>query len=184
MKSWLDTETKAFLEKSPPNKLAPPDTVAFTLLLLSIWRRDERRLTRACERIQLESGESARLRLQDDLPLSIKNGLTHADALLGQFELISCDAISIFLTDEVVNGASQKYLHDLYQSLRRSDEFAKTSVRIENLPNSDPGEEFIDQFLATQDCVLPTTITTLRKKARIMCHWGNKIGGHVSIIKR
>ena len=182
MSSWLDTETKAFLEKSPPNKLASPDTVGFTLLLLSIWRHDQRRLVRAFERIRLDSAESMRLRLQDDLPLPIKNGLTHADALLGQFELISCDAISVFLTDEVVTGASQKYLDSLYQSLRQSDEFAETSVRIENLPNSDSGEEFIDQFLATKDYVLPATITTLRKKARIMLHWGNKIGGQVSII--
>ena len=36
MKTWLDTETKAMLRKSPPSKLAPPNTKGFTLVLLSL----------------------------------------------------------------------------------------------------------------------------------------------------
>ena len=32
---WLDTETKALLQRSPPEKLAPPDTATFSLVLLA-----------------------------------------------------------------------------------------------------------------------------------------------------
>ena len=182
MSSWLDTETKALLQKTPPNKQAPPDTGAFTLVLLSILRNDEQRLARAVERIRPGSREDARFRLQDDLPTPIKGGLTHADALLGQFELISCDAISVFVTDDVVADATPKYLANLYESLLQSDEFAETLVRIEELPDDERGSAFIDQFLGTQQGPLPATLTVLRKKARIMYHWGSKIGGRVSLI--
>ncbi len=51
MKSWLDTETKALLQKIPPEKLAPPDTKAYSLVLLSIFRHDAFRLQRAFQRI-------------------------------------------------------------------------------------------------------------------------------------
>ncbi len=94
MDTWLDTETKALLQKSPPKKLAPPDTAMFSLVLLSIYRHDIEREIRAIRRILQTSNVEARHLLGKPLPVRITEGLTHSDALLGQFELISCDSVS------------------------------------------------------------------------------------------
>ena len=100
--------------------------------------------------------------------------------MLGQFELICCDAISIFIADEVASGARKGYLADLYGSLLRSQEFAETTLRIESLPAGVRGEAFIDQFLG-QSPDLPAVLALSRKKARIIYHWASRIGAQVSL---
>jgi len=97
MSRWLDAETKALLQDSPPDKLAPPDMVGFTLVLLSIFRHDNSRLARAFARILRISLEDARIRLTCSLPTPVKTGLSYIEAVGGQFELIACDAISVRL---------------------------------------------------------------------------------------
>ena len=181
MESWLDTETKALLQKSPPKKLAPPDTDAFSLVLLSIYRHDIKREIRAVQRIVQTSHVEARRLLGQPLPVRITEGLTHNDALLGQFELISCNSVSVFIEDVVVNGASQDYLDTLYRQLLSSDEFQEVAVRVVSLPENNQGNKFVDQFIGDELTDFPRDLRTLRKKARIMQHWAAKIGGAVSI---
>lgn len=109
MSSWLDTETKALLEESPPDKLAPASTARFTLVLIPIYRRNHRRLIRALKRVSNEPPKLSADSIVGRVPMTVERGLSHTDALVGQFELISCDAISVFLADGVVATASRCY---------------------------------------------------------------------------
>ena len=47
---WLDTETKALLQRSPPEKFAPPDAGTFALVLLADRGRDHRAIVGAVQR--------------------------------------------------------------------------------------------------------------------------------------
>ena len=114
------------------------------------------------------------------LPIAVKSGLTYSDALLGQFELISADAISVFINDRVLDTASQEYLRQLYSQLLQSSEFELISLRIESIPSTKHSADFIDQFLGDDKAWQSQVLTLPRKKARIMEHWANKIGGCVS----
>ena len=180
MKTWLDTETKAILQKSPPNKLAPPNTKGYTLVLLSIYRHQPERLIRAIQRIRPDTREQAMARLNQKMPMALTQGMTESDALLGQFELICSDAISVFITDDVVKHGSSDYLIDLYNTLLRSDEFADTNVVVASIPKNQNGTEFVDQFFGSYDDT-HKTVTVPYKKARIMAHWGAKIGAEIRL---
>ena len=180
MSSWLDTETKALLQKSPPEKLAPPDTAGYTLVVLSIYGDDNSRVLRAIKRILRTPQDAACRSLMGPLPIVVETGLSHADALLGQFELISSNAISVFVDDEVFNNASPEYLEGLYAQLLQSPEFEIVSLRLESIPSTERGDDFIDQFLGNDDSWRSQALTLPRKKARIMEHWARKIGGLVS----
>ena len=180
MNSWLDTETKAILQKTPPHKLAPPKIKGYTLVLLSIYRRHPERLIRAIQRIRPDTREEAMDRLNQKLPTALKHGLTESDALLGQFELICCDAISVFITDDVIKYGESDYLIDLYNTLLYSDEFAATNVVVDSIPENESGKEFVDQFLGSLDESV-SNVTVPYKKARIMVHWGFKIGAKISL---
>jgi len=188
MNRWLDTETKALLRDPPPDKLAPPDTdmVGFTLVLLSIFHHHNRRLARAFARILRISLMDARIRVGCPLPTPVKPGLSYNDAEVGQFELIACDAISVILDDDVFRGASQPYLNDLYDKMLNSSEFEEVPIRIESIPRTNEGDDFIDQFLSDEDDDIWRTqeLIVLRKKARIMQHWAANIGGAVSVGER
>ena len=181
MESWLDTETRALLQKLPPKKLARPDTAAYSLVLLSIYHHNIEREIRAVQRILQTSQAAARRLLGQPFPVRITEGLTHNDALLGQFELISCDCVSVFIEDDVVNEASPNYLVTLYRQLLSSDEFQEVAVRIVSLPENNQGDKFVDQFIGGEHTNYPGDLRTLRKKARIMEHWAAKIGGDVSV---
>jgi len=180
MSSWLDTETKALLQKSPPDKLAPPDTAGFTLVVLSIYGHNNTHVVRAIKRILGTSEDAASRLLTRPLPFAVKAGLSYADASLGQFELISSDAISVLLNDEVFNEGAQEYLDQLYATLLQSSEFEIVAVRIQSIPSTDRGGEFIDQFLGNDDSWRSAELKLPRKKARIMEHWAKKIGGLVT----
>ena len=181
MNTWLDTETKALLQRLPPEKLAPPDTGIFTLVLLAFQRKSLERLVAAVERVrEAARGEAIKV-LALPLPTPIKRGLSHEDALLGQFDLIACDAVSVFLADEVVSDAPASYLTKLYADVRESLEFELVSVRIESVPSDTKGRNFLDRFIGVATPQLPRELTAMKKKARIMEHWAAKIGGRVEV---
>jgi hypothetical protein len=177
---WLDTETKALLQRSPPEKLAPPDTAAFTLVLLALGGHDHRAIVEAVQRAAQVSAAEAEGILGGRLPASVKKGLSYSDAQIGQFELICCDAISVIIADEVVAGAPADYLMELYAKLQKIDEFRLVTVRIDLLPHSPSGQEFCKKFLGGKE---PTaaTMKVMRKKARVMQHWATRIGARMSI---
>jgi hypothetical protein len=95
----------------------------------------------------------------------------------------------VFLRTEVVSSAEQWYLAQLYQQFQRSPEFETVRVTIASVPQTAVGEQFIDQFLGGTDIVPRLAIAGLRsreesmmrKKARIMAHWAEKIGAEVAI---
>lgn len=181
MNTWLDTETKALLQRSPPEKFAPPDTAIFALVLLAFQRESLERLVAVVERVQKAARDEARKVLTLPLPTPIKRGLSHEDALLGQFELIACDAVSVFLANEIVSYAPKSYLTQLYADVRRSLEFELVSLRIESIPADAKGRDFMDRFIGAAAPRLPLELKAMRKKARIMEHWATKIGGQVVV---
>lgn len=105
--TWLDTETKAMLQPSPPEKQAPPDTATFGLVLLALQNEGGPGLAETVERIRQCPREEAARILAQPLPVVLKRGLSLEDALIGQFELIACDAVSVFLADDVLEEASR-----------------------------------------------------------------------------
>jgi hypothetical protein len=183
MNAWLDTETKAILQRSPPEKLAPPDTATFALVLLTVQRASRDRLVAAVERVREVTRDEAAKVLTQPLPAVVKRGLSYEDAVLGQFEFIACDAISIFLADEVVTDAPEGYLGELYADVSHSAEFELVSVRIESMPADAKGREFLNRFVGVLTAQFPLELTGMRKKARIMEHWAAKIGGRVVVGK-
>jgi hypothetical protein len=182
MITWLDTETKALLQRSPPKKLAPSDIDTFGLVLLAIQGQERERLTEAIGRVVGSSPEDTRAIIARPMPITLKQGLSYEDALLGQFELICCDAVSVFLADEVIEEATQNYLADLYGRLLQSQEFQSISIRIEHIPSNDKGEEFLHRFVGRAEISLPLELEVMCKKARIMKHWAPKIGGRLTIM--
>jgi hypothetical protein len=182
MTTWLDTETRAMLQREPPKKLAPPDTATFALVLLAVPERGQTQLLKAIERATECSPQEALRILGRKPPLPLKAGLSHEDAMLGQFELVCCDAVSVFLADDILTHAARNYLPDLYEQLLKSPEFEPVSVLVESVPANPRGEKFLGQFLDRTECAFPIKLQTLRKKARIMEHWAAKIGGRVTIV--
>lgn len=174
---WIDTEAKWRLCKTPPYKIAPPKTIAFTLVVLSLPNSADHRVVRAAERVLGTSFDDAHRCLQRDVPIVVKSGLVHTDALAGQFEFICCDAVAVFICDHVVAAGDQDYLNDLYARLRQSPEFAQTEVLLDYLPLNDLGRMFSDQFLGLGTVSYPVRFIVPYKKARAMCHWATKIGG-------
>ncbi|MGO8690201.1 MAG: hypothetical protein ACLQLG_11245 [Thermoguttaceae bacterium] len=179
---WLDTETKALLQKLPPEKLAPPDTTAFTLVLLAVRGQDRRGLLKAVQRAAQVSMDDAQRIVSRQFPATIRAGLSYTDAQIAQFELVCGDAASAFIADEVVAEAPVDYLTDLYAKLLRSDEFELVPVRIDTIPDTPTGEEFCDRFLSGRKPSVPAVAELMRKKARIMEHWAKKIGGRVAVL--
>ena len=107
--------------------------------------------------------------------------LTEPDAILGQFELICADAISVFLTDNVAKYGSSEYLASLYSALLKSDEFHETRIRVISIPDTELGSEFIDQFLGSFDGK-HEIMTVPFKKAKYMIQCGKKIGAEICIV--
>ncbi len=180
-RDWLDTETKAYLQQSPPSKLAPSTIGSFSLVVL---RRDplpdRRRQAQAFERVLEGPSKDGALFTTARVPFVLKRGLILSDAMLGQFELICCDIVSVFLADEVALSADPKYLADLYRDLLASDEFAMVTVSVTALPPGNSGLEFVRRFIADSPPPLPHRMRATRKKTRIMRHWARKLGGTVS----
>jgi hypothetical protein len=188
MCEWLDTETKAMLQQAPPEKYAPANTGLFTLVLLTRGNSHDR-LIQALTRIPGVTRAKAVEVAVCMCPVPIVCSLSLGDAMLGQFELVCCDAISVFLRDEVVCTAERLYLGQLYRQFLHSPEFESVRVTITSVPRTAFGEHFLEQFLGGAE-VLPRLViaglpaceeTMMRKKARIMAHWAEKIGAEVAI---
>jgi len=182
--NWLDTETKAILQKKPEEKLAPPKVGEFALVLLRKGT-DHRRLVHAICRIN-NCAETKAEHLADlPAPVTINRGLTEGEALFGQFELICCDAISIFFRSEVLVllGQDEGHRHALYQKFLASPEFQQTKVDVLEIPITEAGEKFAEQFLGfpfpgpKKDSDFSVFVPF--KKARIMKHWADRIGARV-----
>jgi hypothetical protein len=184
---WLDTQTKAILQPTPPEKRTALETSGFTLILLEkgFWHD---RLARALERIGREPERPMTWLLDTACPAVVRYGLTLDDAIVGQFELICCDCISVFLRDEVVVQGDSDYLRVLYCQLRDSLEFQAVFIRIMFIPHTDVGRLFCDQFLSSaedkkirygSDIMMRARV--FRKKARMMAHWAIEIGVRLAI---
>jgi hypothetical protein len=180
--NWLDTETKALLQRSPPGKLAPADAATFALILLAYAVHDQNLLVRALQQIAETSEGRARRLLGGRLPACVKNSLSYTDAQIGQFELICRDAVSVIIADEVVANAPADYLADLYAKLRKIDEFELVIARIDSLPDSPSGHEFCNRFLSGRKPPPSFPVELMRKKARIMQHWATRIGGRMTLV--
>jgi hypothetical protein len=186
MCKWLDTQTKEILQGVPPTKLAPDDVATFSLIMLEDGK-DPLRTTRALFRLAEQIDRPSLLSPGPLFPVVIVGGITVEDALFGQFELISCDAISVFIRDEVVSEGLEEYLGDLYDDLRHSREFEVVSVDILSVPNGADGDRFLDQFMGIDTnelthrmTAIPSRTKVARKKARIMSHWAGKMGAVVA----
>lgn len=171
---WLDTQTKAQLAADPPDKLAPPIVSGFSLVLLQRGP-DRLRVERILTRLVVNLAS-----ISTECPCVVRRGLSLADALLGQFEFICADSISIFVGDEVAQNAPPTYLNDLFGRLRKSPEFQLVTVCVRSVPDDDRGIRFLEQFFG-HALKLPATQVVAYKKARIMQHWASKLGAVVDV---
>jgi hypothetical protein len=179
--NWLDTETKAILQRAHEPKLAPPKAAEFALVLIREGT-DHQRLIRAIRRINdcNESEAIAMSRLL--LPITINPGLTEPEALFGQFELICCDAVAAFVRSEVLLEQDQKdYLQALFQKVLESPEFKPVRIDVLEVPATESGEKFVDQFLGIplpgqKRRVTRFSLYVPLKKARLMKHWAARVG--------
>ncbi|MBN1591235.1 MAG: hypothetical protein JW888_17110 [Pirellulales bacterium] len=141
-------------------------------------------MVRAIRRVNGCPDSVARELLARRSPVVVNPDLSYHDALLGQFEFICCDAITVIIPTEVVTDDERSYLDELYAMLRRSDEFEEVTLRVDGVPRSEDGIRFLDQFLGIVEPEIgrfPMDLRMLYKKARIMTHWGNRIGAQVRV---
>ena len=184
-KLWLDLQTQEILQPEPPEKIAPPTSPDYSLILLASGK-DLSHMLRAMQRINDCDELVAKNLLNGRLPMVVNPDMPYHDALLGQFEFVCCDAVSVFIASEVVMGAESSYLGDLFKKLRRSPEFAETRITIHSVPDNKDGWRFLDQFLGIDTTriinqVFPMDVSVLWKKARIMAHWASQISAIVQV---
>jgi len=186
--NWLDTQTKALLQKTDPPQSAPPKTSEFSLVLLRKGE-DQRWLTRAIAEIrECVPAEAEAFALREP-PVIVQSDLTEEDALWGQFELLCTNSISVFLRSEIVAHGDASYLHALFADLAASEDFDPTTVVVKSVPQTESGHKFLRQFLGdTRDPTdtrwylertYPIPLTVPFKKAWIMQHWAGRIGAVV-----
>lgn len=180
--NWLDTETKAILQKASEPKLAPSRAAEFALVLVKKGS-DRQRLVRAISRIN-ECSELKAAELADrTVPVTINFDLSEEDAVYGQFELISCDAIGVFVRSEVLGQSEKGYIQALFGKILQSPEFKPVKVKVVEVPETESGQKFVDQFLGMtilrQKPVFPLSVEVPFKKARIMEHWATRVGAQV-----
>lgn len=183
--NWLDTETKAILQKEHEPKLAPRKAAEFALVLIQKGT-DHERLVRAICRINGCPEMDAIKLASAPVPITINPGLTEAEALFGQFELICCDAIAVFVRSEVMEQSEPGYIQSLLRDVQQSPEFKPTRVEILEIPGNDAGERFADQFLGDarrQSNKHGERVSVLVpfKKARIMRHWAKGVGAKLNV---
>jgi hypothetical protein len=178
--NWLDTETKAILQRERELPIAPPKVGEFALVLGSKGA-DPGRLVRAVCRVNDCSRLAAVRLLEQRLPVTINLDLTEEDATLGQFELVCCEAVSAVLRSEVAGEAGHEYLADLLKTISQSPEFQRRTIWIYGVPATEAGQRFVDQFLGVELSALslPCRFTMPAKKARIMEHWAARVGAQV-----
>jgi hypothetical protein len=178
----LATGPETTRDPTPPEKWIAQAASGYTLVLFERGPHRDR-LRRAIDRICREPERAIDPLLDGPCPAVVRRGLSLDEAIAGQFELISCDSVSVFVRDGVAAHGSRQYLGELYRRLRLSPEFRPVIVAISFIPDSDGGRRFCDQFLAASDahpvCFgRPIAIRDLvfQKKARNMAHWAKEIG--------
>jgi len=181
MSNTPERKTQAKRRRAPPWTLAPPGTATFTLVLLEVGCSDRGRVASAVERIVRDTDVNVRARLAGSLPLAVEHGLSHADALLGQFELVCCDCISVFICDTVLSSASSPYLTSLFTRLRTSPEFDLVAARLESLPQGPAGRSFLNRFCGRMEVDLPLELRVMRKKARSMSQAAESIAARLVV---
>jgi hypothetical protein len=182
--NWIDTETKAILQRDHEEPLAPAKVAEFALVL-GPKGVDRERLIRAVCRINDCSRSEAIALLNQPSPVTINLDLTEEDATLGQFELVCCEAISAVVRSEVAGEADRGYLAELLQQVSRSPEFQPATIRIDDVPMTEAGRKLVDQFLGMdlgrlKELGFPRRFAMPAKKARIMKHWAARVGAQVS----
>lgn len=180
--NWLDTQTKELLQKAPDEKSAPSKTAEFALVLLRKGQ-DHQRLVDAISEINECSKAEAVALTGRATPLTINPDLTEEEALWGQFELICCDAVSVFLRSEIMEQNDSSYLERLFKQVSESSEFKLASVKITQVPETDSGDRFLKQFLGSQTArnTFPVMRIVTFKKARIMKHWATQVGARMQM---
>jgi hypothetical protein len=180
--NWLDTQTKEILQKEHEPKLFPPKVAEFALVLIRKGQ-NHARMVRAVSKINECSERDAAALLNRSTPITINPDLTEEEALMGQFELICCDAISAFVRSEVLERNQGAYLQSVFDAVSHSAEFRPTTVNVAEVPQTEAGEKFIDQFFGGRVApqVFPLALEVPFKKARIMKHWAGRIGAEIQI---
>jgi hypothetical protein len=181
--NWLDTETKAILQKEHEPKLASQKAAEFALVLIRKGT-DHERLVRAICRINECPAMDAIKLASSPMPITVDPGLTEAEALYGQFELICCDAVAVFIRSEVMEQSEPAYIQSLLHTVQQSPEFKRTRVEILEIPGNDAGERFADQFLGGKRYQQDErsgrfSVVVPFKKARIMRHWARRVGARI-----
>jgi hypothetical protein len=180
--NWLDTQTKELLQKVRDEKLAPPKTAEFALVLLRKGP-DHQRLVDAVIEINKCSHTDATVLANRSTPVTINPDLTEEAALWSQFKLICCDAVSIYLRSEVIEQNDRSYLVPLFKKVSESSEFRPTTVSVTQVPATESGNKFLEQFAGSlaMGRVFPMTLTIPFKKARIMEHWATRVGAEMKM---
>jgi hypothetical protein len=99
--------------------------------------------------------------------------------------LICCDSIAAFVRSEVLLERDQKdYLDALFQRVLQSPEFRPTRIDVLEVPATEAGERFVDQFLgnAIPEAKRPIDEFSLwvpYKKAKLIKHWAARVGARV-----
>jgi hypothetical protein len=184
MDNWLDTETKAMLQQAPPEKFAPPKTGKFALVLLKKGH-DRTRIIQALTKIPELSTDKSEHLVTQSCPLLVASELSLSEAILGQFELVCADTISVFIKNEIVSSVPRSQLRQICSPFQACEEFENVSVNVTLIPQTDQGKQFVDQFLGGMAHVAYCPHRgyyyegkVMRKKARIMSYWAEKIGAH------
>ncbi len=79
------------------------------------------------------------------------------------------------LRDDVVRYVEPSYLGTLYDNLCTGEKFSTVTVHLGSIPNNESGRWFLLQFLG-RFLRVGAAHTVARKKARIVAHWGAKMG--------
>jgi hypothetical protein len=180
--NWLDTQTKELLQKLRDENLAPSKTAEFALVLLRKGP-DQQRLIDAIVEINECSEADATALASRATPLIINPDLKEEEALWGQFELVCCDAVSIYLRSEVVEQNDRTYLWPLFKKVSESSEFRPATVTVTEVPATESGEKFLEQFAGSLALkrAFPVKLTVPFKKARIMEHWAMRVGAQMKM---
>ena len=180
--NWLDPQTKELLQKLGDEKLAPSKTAEFALVLLRKGP-DQQRLVDAIVEINKCSEADAVVLASRATPVTINPDLTEGEALWGQFELVCCDAVSVYLRSEVIEENDQTYLWPLFKKVSESSEFRPATVTVTEVPATEAGEKFLEQFAGSSALgrAFPVKLTVPFKKARIMEHWASRVGARMKM---
>jgi hypothetical protein len=80
----------------------------------------------------------------------------------------------------VLSKLSAPDIAELFAELSAGPEFRPVDVRVLSVPSNDEGRRFLWQFLGLAVGVaLPQKLRVMRKKARLMKHCAERIGGIV-----